>query len=49
MPTQDTHDAHAHTGAGAPIAPVPVPRSKIIDSLKNKNGAWDALIHGSFS
>ncbi|KAF7373241.1 hypothetical protein MSAN_00533000 [Mycena sanguinolenta] len=44
----EAQDAHPHTHE--PTTPIaPVPRSKIIDSIKSKNGAWDALIHGSFS
>ncbi|KAJ7145727.1 hypothetical protein C8R44DRAFT_755759 [Mycena epipterygia] len=35
--------------ASAPIPITPAARAKFIDSLKSKNGAWDALIHGSFS
>jgi len=40
----------AHTSDADPSAPIaPAPRTKIIESLKSKNSAWDALIHGSFS
>ncbi|KAK7029882.1 hypothetical protein R3P38DRAFT_2932169 [Favolaschia claudopus] len=41
-------DAHSEPSPMASIAG-PIPRNKIIDSLKSKNSAWDALIHGSFS
>ncbi|KAF7297136.1 hypothetical protein MIND_00946500 [Mycena indigotica] len=37
------------TPPAPPNTPIAAPRAKIIDSLKSKNGAWDALIHGSFS
>ncbi|KAF7345036.1 hypothetical protein MVEN_01666400 [Mycena venus] len=52
FPEGDTADAAEDAHASAAEAPTPIapaPRAKIIDSLKNKNGAWDALIHGSFS
>ncbi|KAJ6542807.1 hypothetical protein B0H19DRAFT_1171964 [Mycena capillaripes] len=47
----DAQDAPAPSAAeAAALAPIaPAPRTKIIDSLKSKNGAWDALIHGAFS
>ncbi|KAJ7202459.1 hypothetical protein B0H12DRAFT_1162661 [Mycena haematopus] len=46
----EAQDAHTHSDTHEPSSPIaPVPRSKIIDSLKSKNSAWDALIHGSFS
>ncbi|KAJ6615358.1 hypothetical protein B0H10DRAFT_2041070 [Mycena sp. CBHHK59/15] len=54
---EDSH--HADSAPASPTsdaqAPMPVSaahahaRAKFIDSLKSKNGAWDALIHGSFS
>jgi len=52
--TQDAPAPASPTdGTPSPIGPAPTPaaaaRAKFIDSLKSKNGAWDALIHGSFS
>ncbi|KAJ7024154.1 hypothetical protein C8F04DRAFT_1192689 [Mycena alexandri] len=42
-------DAPAPAAADSPAASTAAARAKFINSLKSKNGAWDALIHGSFS
>ncbi|KAJ7191883.1 hypothetical protein GGX14DRAFT_480902 [Mycena pura] len=52
--TDAEHDVSPAPPPNTPIAPMaltptPAARARIIDYIKSKNGAWDALIHGSFS
>lgn len=40
--TDRSHHPHENGGALTP-------RAKLLETLRSKNTAWDALIHGSFS